>query len=229
MSSVKLGALRKLDAIEAWQHNDHVHPLTCGNDSNHELLVAKMVPTSNVIVVSSDQGSKIILKCPDCDYVQEHVPEIVYETFIANEFSHKIPLGQVVDVELDDTYQLFYGEDYVFPKREHDMLPEMRSTSPGVKGDREIALGVKGTARLLIVGHTRDCDGEPLYACSDLRVKFGVDEKGINEVIAYRRWCAMLLMHRSESGLTVVEGEFIPLLYDSIYDYEDEMRQSLRV
>jgi len=28
----------KILAVQAWQENEHLHPLTCGNDSKHEVL-----------------------------------------------------------------------------------------------------------------------------------------------------------------------------------------------
>lgn len=48
--------------IAAHQARGDVHPLTCGNDSNHENLVAVEV------------DGKVVLKCNDCDYVQTHIP-----------------------------------------------------------------------------------------------------------------------------------------------------------
>ena len=52
--------------IEAWQ-SAWVHPLTCGNDSEH----AKLEPV--------EQDGQVILTCRDCDYRQEQIPSIVIE------------------------------------------------------------------------------------------------------------------------------------------------------
>ena len=63
---VHLKALSTAEIIEKvrrYQDIDIFHPLTCGNDSNHALLVAE------------DHGGKVVLVCPDCDYVQGHIPE----------------------------------------------------------------------------------------------------------------------------------------------------------
>ncbi len=38
------------------------HPLTCGNDSTHQLLFPIV------------DGGKIKLVCADCNYTQEHIP-----------------------------------------------------------------------------------------------------------------------------------------------------------
>lgn len=46
-------------AIAAYQQNPHVHPLTCGVDSNHNLLVPEYLDEIN-----------ITLRCPDCSYQQ---------------------------------------------------------------------------------------------------------------------------------------------------------------
>lgn len=60
----------QIAAINEWQQNDHVHPLTCGNNSNH----------ANLIPIEED--SKIVLKCSDCDYKQNWVPEIVFGSYM---------------------------------------------------------------------------------------------------------------------------------------------------
>ena len=38
------------------------HPLTCGNDSRHQNLFPVI------------HGRRVILRCVDCDYAQEHIP-----------------------------------------------------------------------------------------------------------------------------------------------------------
>jgi len=55
----------KILKIEAWQNNDMVHPLTCGNDSNHK----KLIPIEN--------DGKVILGCVDCNYIQSYIPKVV--------------------------------------------------------------------------------------------------------------------------------------------------------
>lgn len=57
-------------AVEAWQKNDMVHQLTCGNDSNHPILIP----------IISDEG-KCILYCSECGYEQNFIPEIVIEAY----------------------------------------------------------------------------------------------------------------------------------------------------
>ena len=57
----------QLEAIEdicRYQLRRGVHPLTCGNDSTHNLLFPAV----------EDSTGKLILACPDCDYRQNHIP-----------------------------------------------------------------------------------------------------------------------------------------------------------
>ena len=53
--------------IDRWQRDPTVHPLRCGNDSEHGLLIP----------VAEDQ--RIVLLCPDCDYRQTRVPPAILE------------------------------------------------------------------------------------------------------------------------------------------------------
>jgi hypothetical protein len=53
--------------VQAWQASPDVHPLTCGNESSHRLLVAEK------------RGRKVVLTCPDCDYLQDWIPNVVIE------------------------------------------------------------------------------------------------------------------------------------------------------
>lgn len=54
-----------IDAINRYQKAVNIHPLTCGNDSKHTNLTP------------SEEGGKVFLKCPDCDYTQTFIPEYV--------------------------------------------------------------------------------------------------------------------------------------------------------
>ena len=56
-----------MDAVRGWQASPLVHPLACGNDSNHQPLE------------SVTEGVSVVLRCPDCGYVQPHIPDIVIE------------------------------------------------------------------------------------------------------------------------------------------------------
>lgn len=56
---------RKIKVLNAWQNNESVHPLTCGNDSSHSNLKA------------IEQDGEVILACQDCDYTQKHIPKCV--------------------------------------------------------------------------------------------------------------------------------------------------------
>lgn len=54
-----------LDVLEKYQENPFVHPLTCGNNSLHGLLSPRIV------------SEKMILECPDCDYVQDVSEDLI--------------------------------------------------------------------------------------------------------------------------------------------------------
>lgn len=54
-------ALTTMSRIIKHQTCQSMHPLTCGNDSNHRPLYP----------VWED---RIVLRCPDCDYVQTFIP-----------------------------------------------------------------------------------------------------------------------------------------------------------
>ncbi len=53
--------------VSLWQNAGFVHPLTCGNNSQHQNLVAKEV------------DGKVVLSCLDCNYIQNHIPDYVLE------------------------------------------------------------------------------------------------------------------------------------------------------
>jgi hypothetical protein len=216
----ELGALHKLDAIEEWQKDKNVHPLTCGNDANHTLLVGEFIKKDGIISMGITGG--IQLKCPDCDYVQSHIPKPVFSAYIDKHMQHKIPLGQVVEFDRDDGWgvdAIYYGNDYKFPADRSWMKP-----TEGVEGDQEIVLTVIGTYRGIVVGRSRDCDGTPLYAVSDARIEYLRDkstEPSIVETMNYKKWCNWLITGISQDGLRVIEGQFVPLLYKSAFEYEN--------
>ena len=56
-----------LDAIKKYQSCPFVHPLTCGNDSGHDLLKGIVI------------RDKVVLICPDCEYTQTHIPNFIWQ------------------------------------------------------------------------------------------------------------------------------------------------------
>lgn len=60
----------QIKAIQAWQNNPLIHPITCGNSSNHGLLFAE-----------KSANGPIILRCPDCRYTQYHIPVSVFQAY----------------------------------------------------------------------------------------------------------------------------------------------------
>jgi len=62
---------RVVAAVKAWQASPHVHPLTCAKDS------AGHRPLEPVV-----DGESVILVCPDCDYRQFKIPDVVTSTTV---------------------------------------------------------------------------------------------------------------------------------------------------
>ena len=228
-----MGILKMIEAVEAWQADPNVHELTCsgGGKCSGVKLKHKWLTDNNqpFISVSGQEGSKIVLECPECGYIQEKVPDFIYEWYIKTHMSHDIPLGQVVEVELTDSCgmdAIFYGKDYKFPEDREYMKP-----SEGVEGDKEICLCFLGTLKALVVGYTRDCDGTALYYLSNVRIKYncgGLPENFRNkmdETKLYKGYANYLSGPFSDDSLKVCEGEFVPLQYNSIYEYEDMLRR----
>jgi len=54
-----------IEAVSKWQKSVFIHPLTCCNNSSHKSLIP------------IELNGKVILKCLDCNYVQETIPEPV--------------------------------------------------------------------------------------------------------------------------------------------------------
>lgn len=64
-----MDAKKIFDAVNFWQQDPSIHPLTCGNNSNHEPLIPSI------------KNDKCILICKDCDYTQDCIPKIVLQFF----------------------------------------------------------------------------------------------------------------------------------------------------
>lgn len=232
-----MGVLKMIDAIEAWQADPNVHELTCyggggscyGFKEQGVRLVHKVIRTAQHINVSGQEGTKIVLECPECKRIQEKVPDCVYQWYIDTHMSHKVPLGQVVEIEITDGYgadALYYGKDYVFDREIGGKV--YGKPTEGVEGDQEIILRFIGNLRALVVGYSQDCDGTPLYCLSNIRVKYNCDHlpEGIRsrlaETMKYQMWSAFLRTGVAEEELKVIEGQLVPLKYKSIFEYEKE-------
>ena len=77
---MKLSIEEQIKAVERWQKCDFVHPLTCGNNSNHNLLVPKKNGPDYLAknFDEEDDNEYITLDCPDCDWVQSYIPDCVF-------------------------------------------------------------------------------------------------------------------------------------------------------
>lgn len=114
---------------------------------------------------------------------------------------HTIPLGQVVDVEIDTTLNCI-------AERVMDPVTKMQK----VVG-QEIVLSIKGTARLIVVGHGRDCDGEPLYHLANRAIALPHHESPqyLRQRFEYGKWAEQIHINYGISSLTVVEGQKVEL------------------
>jgi DNA-directed RNA polymerase subunit M/transcription elongation factor TFIIS len=233
----EMGVLKMMDAIEAWQADPNVHELTCsggGGTCSGVKLIPKVIQTAQHVNVSGQEGSKIVLKCPKCNYVQEKVPDFVYQSYINTHMSHNIPLGQVVEIEITDGFgvdAIFYGKDYVFDRKIGGKI--YGKPTEGVEGDKEIVLRFIGNLRALVVGHSQDCDGTPLYCLSNIRVQYNCDympegiRSRLTETMNYKKWSEFLKTGICEEDLKVIEGQLVPLKYRSIFEYEEDMMAGL--
>jgi hypothetical protein len=63
-------------------------------------------------------------------------------------------------------------------------------------GKKSTEITLKGTCRLIVVGHIRDCDMTPLYILSDLPVRYPLDDLTFSQPKLVYRYLATLI----ESG-----------------------------
>jgi hypothetical protein len=80
-----------LHAIETYQSCPLVHPMTCGNDSNHSILEG------------AELDEKVILFCTDCDYSQSWIPEFIWHAqVIIDDMKNNFP--DIYDAIMRNTY-----------------------------------------------------------------------------------------------------------------------------
>jgi ribA/ribD-fused uncharacterized protein len=72
-----------IKAIELYQNDSNVHPLTCGDDSTHE-------PT----LVPREENGEVILVCRVCGYKQKYIPMCVIDYY-----QSKINISKMSDSE----------------------------------------------------------------------------------------------------------------------------------
>ncbi len=68
----------QIKAVEKWQNCEFVHPLVCGNNFNHSLLVPKRRYAADYHGEFTDNPDWISLVCTDCNYEQDYIPEYVF-------------------------------------------------------------------------------------------------------------------------------------------------------
>ncbi len=91
MSKTRLSNQEIIERVKEWQRAGYVHPLTCGRNSSHPILIPQL-----------RFGNRVVLFCTECSYVQEHIPEAVLKgvpPMPAFGFSEKSLRGVVQDIE----------------------------------------------------------------------------------------------------------------------------------
>jgi len=66
----------QVDALNAWQASDYVHPFTCGNrhTPEHKIYAQQHGQGDHGILVATPEG----WKCPVCDYVQDWAHDFMF-------------------------------------------------------------------------------------------------------------------------------------------------------
>jgi hypothetical protein len=65
--------IEQMEAVRWFQQRTHIHPLTCRQNSNHDLLVPAV------------KGEDAVLVCPTCGFLQEHIPSFVFDAWARRE------------------------------------------------------------------------------------------------------------------------------------------------
>ena len=119
------------------------------------------------------------------DIVEEN-GKTIRENNLAKQHSYQ--LGDIVEVDLD-------------------------ISQPGA--DEGIEINLKGTCRLFVVGHMRDCDGSPLYVISDIPVKYPINALPLSRArLVYRYLAKVVELGYMEDSLRPT-GTFKTLCSDS--------------
>lgn len=69
-----ISLLGKMQAVVSWQLDSSMHKLTCGAENSKGDCKGVLLP------FISNKGL-VVLKCPICNYTQEHIPNIVLDKF----------------------------------------------------------------------------------------------------------------------------------------------------
>src|SRR5262245_42798864 len=75
---------RLIKAVREWQSAGKARRLTCGYDKKHRPLKAVK------------RGDDVLLVCPDCDYEQSEIPEVVTQSALPPPVIETIPLKKVL-------------------------------------------------------------------------------------------------------------------------------------
>ena len=92
---------------------------------------------------------------------------------------------------------------------------------------KEICTGIKGKVKLIVVGHSRDCDGTPLYVLSSKSIGYISGYESVKQQISYKRWVNLFITDISEDHLQECFGEKVELEYKSVFEFEDKLRKDL--
>ncbi len=142
--------------------------------------------------------------------MNENVKVISYSALMRPEnmkLTHKIPLGSIVEVDVD--MDNGWGP-YEIVKR------------PGFGEYGEVIIGIVGKLRMFVVSHDRDCDGTPLYSVSSLCVE---PPKGTENMWRYHFFARFYMRGISEESIKVVDVTPEPI--ETWDEFRSKMMQCL--
>jgi hypothetical protein len=119
---------------------------------------------------------------------------------------HNIPLGAIVEIIRDDenASNCLSNEEIV-----------------KTKDGKEICIGILGTIRAFVVGHSRDCDGTPLYILAFHPIKYPIEEKTFSPLKNFYHFWVKYVSHGwPEDSLNQIGQVEIKDFYELI----DELR-----
>jgi len=107
-------------------------------------------------------------------------------------------LGDIINELLPQVGEAKSSEPVEGAKHKYELgavvAVDVEISEPGFSTSTEVSL--KGTCRLIVVGHLRDCDNTPLYILSDLAVRYPLEEETFSQPKLVYRYLATLV----ESG-----------------------------
>jgi hypothetical protein len=107
-----------IEAVNRWQSNGMIHPLTCGNNSQWHTILRPV-----------EADGRVVLVCPDCDYRQVLSQDLIEILTGTVEVKYPWPVRVRPDADNPD----LTAEDRGASRPAHDVLPEYFNPDGTVK------------------------------------------------------------------------------------------------